>query len=227
MINLKKLTPRGMKKLNQDIAFLTKESYPEINIEKYESTIVSEFKIDEKKVFKNKFNVGEYFLNVFEKTSPDYETWNWLSLLYYKQLLNQKGKIGELERLFIFESKIFFNVYVHLLKIPYDICWLHKDSLDEIEFLLSDPVNINGTIYLEISKRNDITENKNFLNVVRKLFYDKKNNSFRKGEGVKKAIKRLIQLYRQYERSFDLYHMSSEEFINLLSKKHKEFKPFL
>ena len=51
-----------------------------------------------------------------------------------------------------------------------------------------------------------------FNEVAYKLFYDENTKSLKKGIG--KDIRRLIKIWKQYERGFDMYRMPSQEIIN-------------
>ena len=109
----------------------------------------------------------------------------------------------------------------------YDICKFYRKNLDQIEFLLTGPINKSGYIYLNIVRKQDRMKNINFIKVVRNLFYDDKIKRFKKGTGIDRGMDRLVELYNQYERSFDMYSMPSEYFIDhILKKKHRELKKF-
>ena len=67
-------------------------------------------------------------------------------------------------------------------------------------------------------------KNKTFVEVARTIFYDekKKKNKPSSVDGVL----RLVDLFHQYERTYDLYSMPSEYFIKNLLSKHPEFDKF-
>ena len=230
-MKLQKFTLKGMMTLQSYLEKHRSTSDPYIDITDYESEEIyyneKYIEIDKKKSFTNKLSVGKYFLHIFpENFLPDIETWNWLSILYYRQLLNKQRKIGELQRIFI-SKNISYYPYNHLLKAPYDICKFYKigNRLNEVEFLLLDAVNVNSTLYTEVIKRQDIMKNPTFLEVARKLFYDEDIKSFKKRIG--KDVPRLIKIWKQYERGFDMYRMPSQEILNKLLVKHSEFKEFI
>ena len=228
-MKLQKLTSKGMKQLKTDLEKISKENIvnPIIDIKKYETKQVEGIEIDKNKYFENKSSVGKYFLHTFsEGFQPDIQTWNWLSVLYYKQLLNIHRKIGELQRLFISESSSDYR-YRHLLKAPYDICRFYKKNLNDFRFLLLDKVNINGELYRRTVESSEIRKNPEFMKVARQFFYDENTKSLKKNIGIKESIIRLIKVWRQYERSFDMYRMPSKEVINRLLIKHDEFGKFI
>lgn len=227
-MKLRELTIKGMSSLEKDLIKYREKESPTLNIKNYESKpIDSNIDIDEKKIFSSKFDVGQYFLVSLSDHIPNPGVWNWLSLVYYKQFFNKKNKIGEIQRLFIPSLQESFYPTSHLLMPPYDICKFYKDDLDKIDFLLSGPANMNAVLYREIVKRNDIVRNINFIKVARKLFYDSKRERIKPVRVMKKSILRLIKVYKQYERGFDMYHMPSDKMIEIILKKHKEFDIFL
>ncbi len=225
-MKLHELTTRGNQKLERDLEkFRAHDTpFPKINIDDYEAK-ETDIEVDENKRFSNKLDVGKYFLGVFQDTPPKPRMWNWLSVLYFEQLLNTQGKVGELQRLFV--SDKFYSWHLRLLMVPHDVCKFYRHNINEIDFLLRDPVNVNGRLYMGIVERQDIVKNHNFIGVARKLFYDEKEQVIKKGGASENGIGRLIKLYKQYERSFDMYRMPSETVIDKLLKRHKEFDRFL
>ena len=225
---LRELTRKGMYSLESDILKFREIEHPEIDVDKYESKQVGEeFNIDDKKIFRSKLEAGKYFLEALKEHEPSQGVWNWLSLVYFKQLLNKKNRIGEVQRIFISPRKKTFYPTTNLLMPPYDICRFYKNDLKQIDFLLTDSINRNGSLYLEIAKRNDIVKNINFIKVARELFYDTKLKKIKPGGAKKKNVLRLIKIYKQYERGFDMYHMPSDRMIEIIYKKHKELSMFL
>ena len=231
-MKLQKLTVRGMKKLESDLEEIRqKKTSDKINIRNYESEEIKNINIDGNKRFDDKLSVGKYFLHVFpDDFQPCKGTWNWLSILYHRQLLNAHEKIGDLGRIFISENYTRYP-YRHLLKAPYDICKFYKNykneqnCLEEVCFLLKDKVNKNGVFYKQIAENQDIRKNLKFMRVAKQLFYDKETKSIKKN--ITDPIQRLIKVWKQYERSFDMYRMPGETVINKLLVKHEEFSKFI
>jgi len=232
-MKLQKLTKKAMKELQAYLQKLRQDNVidPFIDIKKYDTEEVEPLiEVDESKYFETKLSVAKYFLYAFpEGFQPDASTWNWLSLLYYKQLLLPTKKVGELERLFIYED-LYSYKYRHLLKAPYDFYKIYKEkpkeeSLD-ISFLLLDKANTNGVLYLKTVGSAELRKNPRFIAVLKSFFYDQKTKSIKK-ENLTESITRLIQVWRQYERGFDLYNMPSDLIIKKLLIKHEEFAKFI
>ena len=231
---LRKLTAKGMDKLEKDLEQIKENDIlnPHIMIDKYESEAVKNIYIDKNKIFEDKLSVGKYFARVFSNGfQPCIGVWNWLAVFYYKQLLNSRGAIGELQRLFVPENFYRYN-FRHLLKGPSDVCMFYKKNkeeadLNEIRFLLMDKVNVNGEFYRRFVERPDMRKNLCFIQIAKMLFYDEETKGFKKNFNVKEHMSRLIKVWKQYERSFDMYRMPSEEIVNKLLRKHDEFLQFI
>ena len=147
-------------------------------------------------------------------------------IIYREQLLNSRLKnkgIGEIGRFCIDDSKSYYP-FTHLLKPVFDFYNFYNKETNLIEFLLLNPVNESGGLLLETTKRQDIMKNKNFIEVSKKIFYDDENREIKRGST--NAIKRLIDLFKQYERTYDLYSMPSKMILEKLISKHKEFDKF-
>lgn len=67
-------------------------------------------------------------------------------------------------------------------------------------------------------------KNGHFIEVSKKIFYDGKSRKIKRGST--NAIERLIDLFKQYERAYDLYSMPSEMILERLINKYKEFDKF-
>ena len=209
-----------------------KKINPQLNINDYEAKELSGFeavKVDENKFFTSKMSVGKYFLHIFpDKFNPCPGTWNWLSVLYFQQLLPNQT-VGDLRTIFVPKHHSFYP-YRHLLKAPYDICKFYKNYIGEeswskeIDFILMDNVNISKELYRRIAESQDIVKNHEFIKTARKLFYNEQKKSLKRK--VPDGIKRLIKIWKQYERSFDMYRMPSQHFLKLLNQ-HEEFLPFI
>ena len=181
--------------------------------------------IDEHKEFANKFALGQYLYATLKGKDVESGAWHFLVIIYCQQLLNKDHKIGSIERFFI-DSAIPYYPFAHLLKPVFDLYCLYHETPELIKFLLLNPVNKSGGLFLETVKRQDLVQNENFIKVSRKLFYDEKNEKIKKGGNSKDIILRLVSLFRQYERAYDLYSMPAEMILKKLLSKHAELKKF-
>jgi len=248
MIKLQQLTQAS----NQDFlriceGELQASSFDSVNFEFEDIDTKYDIDIDENKLFKSKFEFGEY---IYHQLKPipviDTRVWHFLTIVYSKQLLNKNQQIGEIDRFYISSYKTFYP-FTHLIKPVFDLFRFYANDLNLIKFLLLNPVNESSGMFLEIVKRQELMKNKNFIEICKKIFYTQsitsKNKSKKKHkkkqklknqlgylkDGYSDGLQRLIKLYSQYERGFDLYSMPSNYFIDNYLVKHQEFdrfKPF-
>ena len=137
-------------------------------------------------------------------------------LIYHKQLLKNGTELGEEKRFFIDTTDSYYRSR-HLLKNTFDFYKFYHKNPSDIKFLLLNPVNENSDSFLQITKRQNIMKNKNFILVSKKLIFDAKKEKLKTGHD--KLIARLIHLWQQYERTFDLYSMPYKQIIKLINKK--------
>ena len=227
MIKLQKLTPKAeaeFKKICQ-----TKDLFEyELKIEDFKTSNVElDIEIDKTKIFNNKFELVEYLYSKLKDLEIiENSIWHFLVIVYYKQLISSKVKNGVgkgLDRFFIKKERTYYP-HTHLLKAPFDFYSFYTTTPQDINFLLLNPVNEGGQLLLEIIKRQDIMKNKNFIEVVKTILYDKRKKKIKRG--FKDGILRLIDLFKQYERSYDLYSMPAKDILEKLIVKHKEFNKF-
>lgn len=217
MIELRRLTAEEDKKFQE----LCKIDDNNLDIKNFPGKKLSSVvELNEDKKFNNKFELGKYLYEKLSNIPVDIKTWHFLVIAYHKKLLNSKGKIGETKRFYINSEKRYYP-FTHLLKPVFDLYSFYRDTPDSIEFLLLSPVNESGKLFLETVKRQDMMKNINFIEVSRRLFYDEKKKKLKKG--IAESILRLITLFKQYERTYDLYSMPADKILENLIRKHKEF----
>ncbi len=189
--------------------------------------ISTNVEIDEDKTFDNKFELGKYLYERLGSIPENTDTrvWHFLVIVYHKQLLKNNGEIGETGRFYLDIQKSFHSSpHLHLLKSVFDVYNFYSKSTESIKYLLLNPINESSKLFLEIVKRQDIMKNKNFIQASRILFYDDKENKIKRG--VEEATLRLIDLFKQYERTYDLYSMPADKILDNLISKHEEFNTF-
>ncbi len=220
MIKLKKLTGRGNERF-LDLCRKNDSSGSNFDIEKFTTEEISEnIIIDPSKIFVNKLELGEYLYEKLKDISVENSVWHFLVIVYHKQLLKD-GKIGEIDRFYIDPQKSYYP-FTHLLKPVFDLYSFYYDKKDLIDFLLLNPINETGQLFLETVKRQDMMKNQSFIQVSRKLFYDDKNKKIKRG--IQNDLRRLIALFKQYERAYDLYSMPAEKILKNLITRHQEFE---
>ena len=227
MIKLKSLTPQAEKLLKNKIEE-SKNKKNELILNKDDfktKEIRKEIFINENKLFNTKFELAEYlYEELKELNNIPSGIWNFLVIIFYKQLL-KNGQVGETKRFFIDEKESFYP-FSHLLKPVFDLYKIYSSDSQIINFLLLGPINEGSGILLGVVKRQDLLKNRQFILVSRKIYYDEENKILKEGNTGKVGINRLITLWKQYERSYDLYSMPAEKILTELIAKHPEFNKF-
>lgn len=233
-MKLRRLTQLGMQQLRDELSDLEQKDKKRImlsqaSITAYKTSPLSEeieqnIIIDETKKFSShyegKYEVGKYLLDVFDshRFIPDYNVWNFLSLVYYDQLLlrdkyNNPVSAGTLQggqRMFIFED-MHKRPYHHLLRSPYMFCRAHKEHLASVKFVLAGKVHENKGVYEHII-RNDVSRIQSFLGVVKILFFNEEAGDWFNNVGSKDfGIDELIRIYKQYARAHHMPHVKAEK----------------
>ena len=218
MIGVEKLTPKGAEQL---LIFYqeNKTVYRPIvgNFRKFDSTPINRpITIDPTLDFANKFELGEYLLDRFRPHSfnPDLLTWDWLSLIYFNKLLSRDEQIGQISKFMISHKPKDANKSP-LLKGAYDFCFRYQDELEEIKFLLQDPINVNGSIYTLIYERKYLANNLNFLKFLNRFI----NNYNARAVDVDLLINR----YNQYDRAYDMHSITPGQFSDMLKKDYPDW----
>ena len=229
MISLRQLTPIG------DKAFRTwcerNDPSESLNLEVFQSESMSNpveinrmaIEFDENKIFSNKYELGAYLYEKLEHCPVNDRIWHFLTVVYHKQLLRKDGSIGEFYRFYL-RKQLKHRQSRHLLQPVFNLYSYYHKQPDLIRFLLLSPVNETAVVFRETVQHQDLIKNENFIRVSRRLFYDEKKKILTKG--ITDYFLRFIALFKQYERTYDLYSMPDDRILNDLINKHPEFNRF-
>lgn len=162
---------------------------------------ILQIEVDENKVFKSSFELGNYLFTQFsgaDVRSLDVGVWTWLSLLYLKQLL-KKGKssgtyiMGSSYR-YVFEDKQRLRYYRHLVYMPYYL--VQKLNSDSYIFLHS-PVYESGE-FLAQAQKDVVVSNKNIISMCQYYYFDSKKKKYAPGFTGKvkdpRSLRKLVQI---------------------------------
>jgi len=115
--------------------------------------------------------------------------------------------------------------FTHLLKPVFDLYGFYDGEKTLIDFLLLNPVNESGRLFSETVKRQNLLRNENFIRASKNLFFDEGEKKIK--TGIQDDFLRLIALWQQYERTYDLYSMPAERILQNLIGKHDEFASYI
>ncbi len=190
--------------------------------------------IIEDKTFNSKFEVAKYFYETFSNAGltnvlQNRGLWCWLSLYFFDQLCTRgRGGIykpGARAR-WIPEIANFQRYYRHLLAGPYRMYYSHKDDPKRAMALLCGPVNTQGDLIEQLASRQELISNRSLIEAVTELYYNPSTGKNKRGAGGKGAgsPRRLAEVIDQFNLTWDLYSMSSEKIIGLLSSEFDKFR---
>lgn len=199
---------------------VTEEIHPSISIEQ--------------RNFDSRYLAAEYFYKVFNGAGltgieHDRGLWAWLSLFYFEDLcpLNARGqrKPGERAR-WIPEVGFFWRYYRHLLAGPYRIYAAHNDSPERAFLVLCGPLHQPGDIVEQIASRQEIITNSEIMQAATKLYYDpsqKKPKRGAAGKDTKGTVRRFTDILNQFDVTWDLYSINSDDLIGMLPEEFSRF----
>ena len=197
------------------------------------SDAVTEYEIEARE-FPDKYSVATYLHSLFlaaEITDviSNRGLWCWLSLFYFEQLCPRerggKFKPGARAR-WIPEINNFRRYYRHLLAGPYRIYYFHHKNPEGAMALLCGEIHKQGDLIEQLASRQELITNRHLIEAVTKLYYDPDTGKNKRGAGGKGggSPRRLSEVIDQFNLTWDLYSMTSEEFLELLPLEFNRFK---
>jgi hypothetical protein len=189
----------------------------------------------QKKIFGSRFTAAEYVDEILSKTGVtdldrDIGIWAWLTLFFFDELC-PPDKTGERELrerpAYIPEPQNFQRYYRHLLLGPFLIFRAHHDSPKRAMALLCKPLPIVDDIVGQLASRQEIVTNPALMELATNLYYDPSTGTAKKNAGGKGSgsPRRLVDILRQFDVTWDLYAMSLKEFWTVLPKEFDRFRP--
>jgi hypothetical protein len=236
MINIRSFTNEGNEKFLEYIQNLKTNkifSKPDLNLEIYSVEFSPIIGIEEFKEFKTRLEFGQYLTNIFiskgikrnDLIGKNEGLWNWLTYLYFDQfcpLQNGKRNIRETARYLC--SSDYTDYFRHYVANAYDIYSLHGLELSKI-FLYSPMHEISDLVEVFAAKQ-DIISNKNVVEVIYRLYWDKSTDSHKRGISTRIGgdPRRLNKVINQLDLTYDIYNMNSDEIIKHLPNEFDKWK---
>ncbi|OAI41706.1 hypothetical protein AYO40_02620 [Planctomycetaceae bacterium SCGC AG-212-D15] len=160
----------------------------------------------------------------------DVGLWAWLALFHVKRLLpskkNGRKKLGE-AAMWVPQINDYRRYYRHLLAGPYRIYRAHRTEPNSALILLGGPFGSHGEVVEQFASRLEIVTNRGLIESLTMLYWDANGGRLRRGAGGKDAgsARRLADVLRQFDLTWDLYSLSSPSFLGLLPKEFDRFRP--
>lgn len=153
--------------------------------------------------------------------------WTWCSAYLFDRLCKRNSgryNPGELA-IWVAEPDNWKRYYRHYLASIWQVYAAHKDIEDQLVVLLNGPVNIPGELWGQIAANQKLITNRSMVGAIFHLFWDKQNNKRKLGSGGA-ASRRLSQVLKQFERTYDFYAMQPGNLVKLLPREFDRFKEF-
>lgn len=164
------------------------------------------------------------------ETASDVGLWSWLALFHFDAICpaDKSGDRFPRERAaYIPEPGNFRRYYRHLLLGPYLIFRAHNDDPARAQGLLCKPPNIIDEVVAQIASRYDYVTNPGIVGLTTELYFDPTKGTTKRGAGGKGSgsPRRLADVLKQLDLTWDLYGMQSVELIRLLPTEFRRFLP--
>jgi hypothetical protein len=236
-MKLKRLTPNGLKKFGEYLDLLEVDPASPVPNELLESADCSEAVGKSTDIappsFPTRFAIAENLDTLFNKAGfvpeeHDVGLWAWLTLAYF-DILCPVGKtglrnLGERAR-YIPEPQNFQRYYRHLLLGPYLIYRAHQDKPERAMALLCKPPYIIDDIVAQLAASLELVTNRSVMELATTLYYDSASKRIKRGAGGKGpgSPRRLVDILRQFDVTWDLYAMSLNELLDILPSEFDKF----
>lgn len=155
----------------------------------------------------------------------DWGFWTWCSAYLFDRLCKKvdgKYKPGEIP-IWVAEPHNWKRYYRHYLASIWQVYAAHREIEEELEVLLTGPVNTPGELWAQIAATQTLITNQPIIKAIYHLFWDKENNTRKRGAGGA-APRRFTRVLRQFERTYDFSAMTGEQIVHLLPEEFNRFK---
>lgn len=194
--------------------------------------VSGDVEIEDRK-FASRFEAARYLHDVLPESAEydilrDIGLWSWLTLFFFDQvcLLDGNGlrKVGERAR--YIPATDYQKYYRHLLAGPYRVLRAHRDDPKRALILLCGPLHKPGEIVEQLVARQEIITNPHAVALATRLYYDPDSGTFRRGAAGKGggSARRLADMLRQFDVTWDLYSMESAGLRDLLPAEFDRFR---
>jgi hypothetical protein len=156
----------------------------------------------------------------------DRRLWTWLALLWFEQLCpaDQHGRFKPKDRsryIPLLEAR---RYYRHLLLGPYLLYRIHAQSAEIVEPVLCGPLTIaTGEAFRTIIETQQFVTSAPVIKLIGRLYYNARTGTLIRGAGSKGpgGVRRLGDLFRQLDLTFDLHSIRADDLFSLLPEEFR------
>jgi len=206
---------------------------PDLNNEPFSEEFSPRIIIDDMITFKSKQELAEYLNKVFEISGVKREDvigdkglWTWLAYTWFEQITNNRCNILKREEHYICTSPSNYRrYYIHLVAPCYIIYSLYGLPISKL-FVYNPPWEINDFTE-RVAANQFIISHKNIMEAIYRLYFDERSGRPKRGASSDEegSVRRFIKVIQQFEFTYDIYSMSSDQIINLLPPEFNRWKP--
>jgi hypothetical protein len=188
-----------------------------------------------KKTFTTKKSVAIYFCERIAEANlsrppEDEGLWSWLTIYYSDSLLpsNTNRSIAIRENARYVCSTRFDRKYRHRIAGPTRALWNYRDEPEVLDFMLyGRPFELND-IEEQILSRQQRIQNPTIIRLANRLYFNpatgRVKTSTQNKTGTPGALRRLLRVLEQYERTYDLYSKNVDEIYEWLPDEFDRWK---
>lgn len=159
----------------------------------------------------------------------DIGLWAWLTLFHFDTVCPRAkgGARKPRERAaYLPEPNNFQRYYRHLLLGAYLIYRANEDNPARAMAFLCKPAHVIDDVVAQLAARQEYVTNKAVVDLATRLYFDSDTGTHRRGAGGKGkgSARRLADVLAQFDVTWDLYAMDSEEFLRVLPPEFDRFR---
>lgn len=156
----------------------------------------------------------------------DWGFWSWCAAYLFGRLCKRKdGKLapGEISIWIAELPTNYKRYYRHYLASIWQVYRAHPDKEKEMSILLSRKVNTPGELWAQIAATQTLITNKSMIDAVYHLYWDEQTGLRKYGAGGN-SPRRLTQVLKQFERTYDFFSMTGGQIVEILPSEFDKFK---
>lgn len=189
-------------------------------------------------VFGSRYIFGHYLADALARAdraeiSLNSNLWNWLALYYLDQLspadANGARKLGEQAAYFLPEKYQHNRYYRHLVRSPWLAVALHPVTSRVLLIPISTkgaPLAVRGEIFEQVASRQSVFRSSTILAAIDALYFDAAKGRPHSGTGgdAGGSPRRLAQILKQFQLTYDLEWGNGDGVLSLLPKEFESWK---
>lgn len=205
-----------------------------VESDEFSATTSWEFRKPRLGEFSSRWHFGIWLWRELQEASTDSVAisapglWTWLAFF----LLDTIAPVGSRVRTIKEDARYvlvrgdYRKYYRHLVAGPFMIMRVHSDEPHIIRGLLATPPESPGDVYEQLASRPQIVNSRAAVSTATALYYDRSANQLRRGAAGAGpgSARRLASVLMQYDVTFDLPRIESEQLFAMLPKEFDRFR---